>query len=91
MDIQDLLNRQELGTYLDGLKDALNMSKSEIRKTIKIIQDKKIKEQQTMVTKKQVKQFIPKGAMHLSMGKEFCAYNLNGNIETLYYSELFPK
>lgn len=42
-----------------------------------------------MVTKKQVKRFIPKGAMHLSMGKEFCAYNLNGQIITLYYKDLF--
>lgn len=44
-----------------------------------------------MVTKAQVKRFIPKEAMFLSMGKEFCAYNLNGEIVTLYYSNLFKK
>lgn len=33
----ELLARAELGTYLEGLADALVMSKPEIRKAIKII------------------------------------------------------
>lgn len=44
-----------------------------------------------MVTKKQVKKFIPKGAINLSMGKEFCAYMLNGEVVTLYYKDIFNK
>ena len=42
-----------------------------------------------MVTKKQVQRFVPEGAMYLSMGKDFCAYNLNGEVVTLYYSDIF--
>lgn len=34
-----ILAAAELGTYLDGLKDALKMTKPEIRKAIKIIQE----------------------------------------------------
>lgn len=44
-----------------------------------------------MVTKKQVRRFIPPEAKYLSMGQEFCAYNLNGEIVTLHYSKLFKK
>lgn len=37
MDENELLAKYELGTYLDGLKDALDMTKAEIRQAIKII------------------------------------------------------
>lgn len=37
MDKDELLAKHELGTYLDGLYDALNMSKPQIKKAIKII------------------------------------------------------
>lgn len=37
MDEQQLLDKHEFGTYLDGLYDALTMSKAEIRQAIKII------------------------------------------------------
>lgn len=34
---EELLVKEELGTYLEGLVDALQMTKAEIRKAIKII------------------------------------------------------
>lgn len=39
MDKETLLTNQELGTYLEGLMDALEMTKPQIRKAIKIIQE----------------------------------------------------
>lgn len=37
MDEQEILDNHEMGTYLDGLRDALKMSKAEIKRAIKII------------------------------------------------------
>lgn len=37
MDKEELLAKQELDTYLQGLIDALEMTKPQIRKAIKII------------------------------------------------------
>jgi len=39
MSEDELLAKYELGTYLDGLRDSLEMTKSEIRKAIKIIEE----------------------------------------------------
>jgi hypothetical protein len=36
-EIEELLARYELGTYLDGLRDALKSTKPEIKRAIKII------------------------------------------------------
>lgn len=36
---EDLLANQEVGTYLDGLRDALEMTKPQLRKAIKIIEE----------------------------------------------------
>lgn len=36
---QELIDKHELGTYLDGLRDALSMNKNEIRKAIKVIEE----------------------------------------------------
>lgn len=36
---KELLARYELSTYLDGLRDALNMSETEIKKAIKTIEE----------------------------------------------------
>lgn len=42
-----------------------------------------------MVTYKQVRRHIPKEAKFLSLGDNFCAYNLNGKIVTISYDKLF--
>ena len=39
MDKEELLAKEELSTYLDGLKDALEMSKPELRKVIKFLME----------------------------------------------------
>lgn len=39
MDKQDLLAKAELGTYFQGLCDALDMTKPQLKKAIKIIQN----------------------------------------------------
>ena len=39
MDKDELLARYELSTYLDGLRDALEMTKPQIKKAIKIIEE----------------------------------------------------
>jgi len=36
---EELIANHEHGTYLDGLRDALEMTKAEIRKAIEIIQN----------------------------------------------------
>ena len=36
---EEILANQELSTYYDGLADALNMTKAEIRKAMKIIEE----------------------------------------------------
>jgi hypothetical protein len=38
-DEEELLARYELSTYLDGLRDALELTKAEIKKAIKIIEE----------------------------------------------------
>lgn len=39
MDKDDLLAKYELNTYLDGLRDALYMTKLQIKRAIKIIEE----------------------------------------------------
>ena len=39
MSENELLDKHEMGTYLDGLRDALEMTKPEIRRAIKIIEE----------------------------------------------------
>lgn len=36
---EELFDKQELRTYLDGLRDALNMTKPQLRKAIKILEE----------------------------------------------------
>lgn len=39
MQKEELLANHELGTYLDGLRDALGMTKSQIKRAIDIIEE----------------------------------------------------
>lgn len=47
-----------------------------------------LKERKGMITRKEVKKLLPRGAKHLSMGNWHCAFILNGELVSKSYYTL---